>query len=206
MSSEGVSENCPRSGSGVEVAPAVSRSREAELQKLRRYRRRVLHDLWSPAQIGPCGGPGKCPWCAPGEVCECKGDGTPCACERRVFRALTEEGLEAFGGVLSPMAASLIIQTGRAAQNGDPRAMELKVRLFEVLLKDMRAREALELQARRLKLEEARAKRKGPSLSGVIEGARARRREGAPARDVEASTSETPGAVEAQEGAPGGTA
>ncbi len=181
ISSKRLSVNCPRSDgqpeTTMEVAQSVTQKRQAALQRARRFRRHVLQHLWAPTHIQPCEGPGKCPWCPPGEVCECKGDGLPCACERRIYKALTEEGEPAFG-VLSPMAASLILDTQRAAATRDPRAMELRVRLFEVLLKDMRAQEALEYQARRLRLEEARSKRKGKGLAGVIEGVRSKKHTG----------------------------
>jgi len=149
--------------SGTESVPATEPAsrpisdRGARARKAK-FRRRLLERLWTPRGIRSCPGPDGCPWCLPGEDCGCRSD-LPCSCERKLYEGLVEEGRRPFGLIIGGMVARLLLDSAKLAAAGDPKSVEVRARLVDILLRDARGREDLAQRERRLAAEESRKPR-----------------------------------------------
>jgi hypothetical protein len=148
------------------LPPEVARRRAADRMRAAKHKRRVLAALWKPRGVAICNGADQCPWSAPGLECKCIA-GQSCRCERIVWEHLQAEGLKAFGGsAIAGLVANTMIACVRADLTGDPRATDLKLKLLGILAKDLRKRQFIGLQERRLALAEAR---EGPGRSPLAD-------------------------------------
>lgn len=100
-------------------------------------------------------------------------DGFPCKLETRLFKAIQQDALVRFGRIVAGVLASAILDMMRATASGcEGEIRQCRVRLFEALTRDQNSKAALQLQEKRLLLEEDSRRPKVPSLSTYLEAVR----------------------------------
>lgn len=166
----------------------------AAAKRVARFRLRKLRELWS-GSVRRCGGAEACPWRDATTPCQCR-PGAPCRCERESLNVIMRIAEEELGHGVAGILGVAVLDLLRHERLGrDEEVRTARLRLLEILLRSQGHRQMLALQERRLELEEAARKPRGPSIADYLATRSTRAAPPAvPAPAASASRLEDPGA------------
>lgn len=152
----------------------VTRSgRELAAARQKRYRKKVLRELFAGTGVRLCGGPDACIW--RGDLvngrCGCT-EGAPCRCERRYLEEIIEDATPRVGAAVGGILAGAIMDVARGVRmQEEDKVRDARLKLLDILLRDQRGRQDLDQRERRLVLQERRKRTNAEIIDAAVRSA-----------------------------------